>query len=100
MKDAVGPVLRMGEDVELVVQAIRDDNPGCEIEVVDHGAYVRVQASRSLRITLATLRGYLGASFQMRQLESMLSAFAGRITTASDEITWSLGATTADGEPR
>jgi toluene monooxygenase system protein D len=90
MRDAVGPVLRMGEDVELVVLAIRDDNPEREVQVVDQGAYVRVQAPGRLRVTLPTLRRYLGASFQMRQLESMLSAFAGRIATTSDEITWSL----------
>jgi|HubBroStandDraft_5_1064220.scaffolds.fasta_scaffold528367_2 toluene monooxygenase system protein D len=96
MRDAVGPVLRMGEDVDLVVQAIREDNPGREIDVVDHGSYVRVQAQGFLRITLATLRRNLGASFQMRQLESMLSAFAGRITTRSDEIIWALSVTAPD----
>ena len=90
MKDAVGPVLRMSEEVDLVVQSILEDNPGREVEVVDKGAYVRVQAQGSLRITLGTLRRNLGASFQMRQIQSMLSAFAGRITTTSDEITWTL----------
>jgi toluene monooxygenase system protein D len=106
MRDAVGPVLRMGEDVDLVIRAIRDDNPGLEIEVVDQGAYVRVQGPGALRITLATLRGYLGASFQMRQLESMLSAFAGKIATTSEEVRWTLSQTTpaplaqGKGEPR
>jgi toluene monooxygenase system protein D len=96
MRDAVGPVLRMGEEVELVIQAIRDDNPERELDVVDQGAYVRVQAEGRLRVTLATLRRYLGASFQMRQLEGMLSAFAGRIVTGSEEISWSLGASAGD----
>ena len=90
MKDAVGPVLRMGEDVEAVLQSILDDNPDREIEVVDMGAYVRVQAQGFLRLTLATLRKHIGATFEMRQLEAMLTAFAGRITTSSDEVTWSL----------
>jgi toluene monooxygenase system protein D len=101
MRDAVGPVLRMGEDVDLVIQAIRDDNPDREIDVDDHGAYVRVHASGRLRLTLSTLRRYLGASFQMRQIEPMLSAFAGRITTTSDEIAWNLSDSAAEPkEPR
>lgn len=91
MEDAVGPVLRMCEEVELVIQAIIEDNPGREIEVIDKGSYVRVRAARFMRVTLASLRRNLGASFEMRQLGAMLSAFAGRIATSSDEITWTLG---------
>lgn len=97
MQDAVGPVLRMSDALDLVVQAIVEDNPGQEIEVVDNGAYVRVQASAFLRISLAALQRKLGPSFQMRQFESMLSAFAGRIATSTDEITWSLGASKGAG---
>lgn len=91
MEDAVGPVLRMCDEVELVIQAIIDDNPDKKIEVVDSGSYVRVQTSGFMRLTLASLRRNLGASFEMRQLGSMLSAFAGRITTTSEEMSWALG---------
>jgi toluene monooxygenase system protein D len=90
MKDAVGPVLRMCDEVELVIQAIVDDNPGREVEVVGGGSYVRVQAPEFLRVTLASLQRNVGGSFQMRQLGSMLSAFAGHIVTTTDEVTWSL----------
>ena len=90
MKDAVGPVLRMCDELELVLQAIVEDNPGREIETIDHGSYVRVQASGSLRLTLASLRRKLGASFEMRHLESMLSSFAGRIATSSEGVSWTL----------
>jgi toluene monooxygenase system protein D len=102
MKDAVGPVLRMGGEIDLFIRAIEDDNPGREIVVIDQGAYVRVQAAGSLRVTLPTLRSYLGASFEMRQLESLLAAFAGKIATTSDEITWTLAETAATGleEPK
>jgi toluene monooxygenase system protein D len=105
MKDAVGPVLRMGAEIDLVIRAIQDDNPGRPIVVTDQGAYVRVQAPGTLRITLATLRQYFGASFQMRQLEAMLTAFAGMIATSSDEIAWSLRESPAqpppgEGDPR
>lgn len=90
MEDAVGPVLRMCDEVELVIQAIVEDNPDREIEVIDRGAYVRVQTPEFMRVTLASLQRRLGASFEMRQFEAMLSAFAGRIVTGTDEMSWTL----------
>jgi toluene monooxygenase system protein D len=90
MQDAVGPVLRNSGEVEQVIQAILEDNPAAEVEVIEGGSYVRVQAAGHLRLTLASLRRNLGTSFQMRQLEALLSAFAGKIATTSEEVTWSL----------
>jgi toluene monooxygenase system protein D len=90
MQDAVGPVLRMCDEVELVIQAIVEDNPDRAVEVVGQGSYVRVQARGFMRVTLASLQRHVGASFEMRQLGSMLTAFAGRIATSSDEVTWTL----------
>ena len=88
MEDAVGPVLRMCDEVELVVRAIQDDNPADSVQIIDYGAYVRVQRSGFLKLTRASLERHLGVGFQMSQLESIMSAFAGRIWTSSDEIVW------------
>jgi toluene monooxygenase system protein D len=88
MEDAVGPVLRMCDEVELVVRAIEDDNPADSVQILDCGAYVRVQRSGFLKLTRASLERHLGIGFQMSQLESIMSAFAGRIQTSSDEIVW------------
>jgi len=88
MEDAVGPVLRMCDEIELVVRAIEDDNPADSVQILDCGAYVRVQRSGFLKLTRASLERHLGAGFQMSQLESIMSAFAGRIRTSSDEIIW------------
>jgi toluene monooxygenase system protein D len=88
MKDAVGPVLRMCDEVEFVLRAIEDDNPLDTVQIIDSGAYVRVQRSGFLKVTRASLERHLGADFQMSQLESMMSAFAGRIRTSTDEIVW------------
>lgn len=88
MKNPVGPVLRMGNDVELVIAAIEDDNPGTPIEVIDRGAYVRVQGEDRIVLTELTLRRYLGPDFQIRSLGEMMSAFSGRAITSSDSITW------------
>jgi len=92
VEDAVGPVLRMCDEVESVIRAIQDDNPD-DLEIVDRGAYVRVQRQGFLRVTRGSLERHLGAGFQMSRLEAIMSAFAGRIRTSSDEIVWYLQST-------
>jgi toluene monooxygenase system protein D len=89
MKNAVGPVLRMSEGIEAIIAAIEEDNPGTEIEVIDRGAYVRIQAQQRMKVTRASIERHIGRPFEMRQLEPMMSAFAGRIETTSDAILWS-----------
>ena len=88
MKNPVGPILRMGDQIEDVIQAIRDDNPGQEIEVIDRGSYVRVQGDARVRVTQDTLRHYLGADYEIRSFGTMMSSFAGRVVTSSEEIVW------------
>jgi toluene monooxygenase system protein D len=88
MKHPVGPILRMGEEVEQVIAAIEDDNPDTEIEVIDRGAYVRIQGEDRVVLTEATLQRYLGSDYRIRSLENLMSSFAGRAITASDSITW------------
>lgn len=88
MRNAVGPVLRMVDDVDAIVRAIEEDNPDTKIEVIDRGAYVRVQAEGYLKVTRATIERHVGRPFEMRELEAVLSSFAGRIQTSSDEIVW------------
>ena len=84
----VGPVLRMVDDVDAVVRAIVEDNPDREIELVDRGAYIRVQAEGFLRVSRNSIERQVGRPYQMRELEQMLASFAGRIETTSDEVTW------------
>ncbi|MEV1296105.1 MmoB/DmpM family protein [Pseudonocardia sp. NPDC049635] len=88
MKNAVGPVLRMGDDIDQVVAAIEDDNPDTEIEVIDRGSYVRIQGPDRLVLTERTLQAHLGHDYEIRSIETMMSSFAGRIITSSDSITW------------
>ena len=88
MKNPVGPVLRMGDEVEQIIAAIEDDNPGTDIEVIDRGAYVRVQAEDEITVTQQTLRRHLGADYEIRSFGAIMSAFGGRAITTSDAITW------------
>ena len=88
MKNPVGPVLRMGDEVELIIAAIEEDNPGTEIEVIDRGAYVRVQGEDQITVTEQTLRHYLGADYEIRSFGGIMSAFSGHVINTSDSITW------------
>jgi toluene monooxygenase system protein D len=88
MRNPVGPVLRMGDEVEQVIAAIEDDNPDTRIEVIDRGAYVRVQGEDEITLTAGTLRRYLGPEFEIQSIGTMMSAFSGRVITTSDSITW------------
>jgi toluene monooxygenase system protein D len=88
MKNPVGPILRMGDEVEQVIAAIEDDNPDTDIEVIDRGAYVRVQGEDRITVTEQTLRRYLGADFAIASFGEMMTAFSGRAITSSDAITW------------
>jgi toluene monooxygenase system protein D len=90
MSRSVGPVLRMSDDVDGIVAAIVDDNPGQEITVVDRGAYTRVSGDGELRVTRESIERHLGRDFAMPQLEELMSAFAGRIEMTSEEVRWRL----------
>jgi toluene monooxygenase system protein D len=88
MKNPVGPVLRMGDEVELIIAAIEEDNPDTEIEVIDRGAYVRVQGEDQITVTQETLRRHLGADYEIRSFGGIMSAFSGLAITTSESITW------------
>lgn len=90
MRKPVGPVLRMSDDADAVIAAIVDDNPGQEVTVVDRGAYTRVTGDGELRVTRESIERHLGRRFEMRQLEGLMSAFAGRIDMTSQEARWLL----------
>jgi toluene monooxygenase system protein D len=88
VNNAVGPILRMGDDIEEVIAAIEDDNPDTEVEVIDRGSYVRVQGEGRLVLTEQALQRYLGKDYVIRSIQTMMPSFAGRIITSSDSITW------------
>jgi toluene monooxygenase system protein D len=99
MKNPVGPVLRMGDEVEPIIAAIEDDNPDTDIEVIDRGAYVRVQGEDRITVTQETLRRYLGADYEIRSFGAIMSAFSGKVVNTSDAITWqSIGQGKAQGK--
>ena len=59
-----------------------------DFEVIDRGAYVRVQGEDQITVTEETLRRYLGADYEIRSFGGIMSAFSGRVINTSDAITW------------
>ena len=100
MGNLVGPALAAaGGRVALVVSAIRDDNPGPGLEVVDSGSYLLVLAPHVLRATTKSLRWHLGRGFGLGELEAMVLASVGCMQRSGHAITWQSGdAPRADAE--
>jgi hypothetical protein len=87
---SVGPVLEAGEAARAIVAAIRELDPS--VEVIDRGAYLRVQAAARCRVTRAAIERALGRPFQLpRDLEAVMPSFAGRFTVTDDDATWDRG---------
>jgi len=80
----VGPVLRSGEIATAVVEAVYEDNPGKDIAVKDHIAYVRVEIEQECIIRRETMEHMLGRPFRMQEIETDLSSFAGQIELNDD----------------
>ena len=85
-KNLVGPVIQAGEIADAVVSAVREDNPGKEVQVSDRGSYMRIEVDSECVIRRETLERELGRPFRMAELEVNMPAFAGQIETASDHI--------------
>ena len=83
-RNTVGPVLSAGEIADAAVEAVYQDNPGQDISVEDHTAYIRVETQTECVIRRKTLEACLGRPFQMQELETVLSSFAGQIETGSE----------------
>jgi hypothetical protein len=86
--DDIGIALRAaGGRVDLVVAAIRDDNPDVELHVVDHGDLVEVSARRRLRLTARSLRWQTGWDLGAHDVWAMIASFRGTMTATADCVT-------------
>ncbi len=89
MGTGVGPILRMSDDIDGIIQAIRDDNPEQEIRVIDRHAYVRIEGDPPLLLTRASIESELGRDFPLRELELLMSSFSGVMDSSqSDRFVW------------
>jgi hypothetical protein len=87
-----GVVLRAGGGrVDLVVAAIRDDNPDADLHVIDHGDIVQVWAQHLLRLTARSLRWHVGWDLAAHDLWSMIVLFHGAVTATAHCVTVTSG---------
>jgi toluene monooxygenase system protein D len=84
--NVVGPVLRAGELANAVIEAAREDNPGKEVVVVDHVAYVRVGVDHECLLNRDTVERHLGRPFIMAELETDLAAIAGQLEVTESSM--------------
>jgi toluene monooxygenase system protein D len=82
----VGPCVRCGDIAEAVVDAARADNPGREVIVEDHSAYVRLKVEQELILRRATIEDFLGRPFQLWELQPEMPAIAGLVEMTDDSI--------------
>ena len=84
----VGPILSKGELAEAFVCAIREQNT--DVNIIDGGAYYRVEVPSHCRITKEDVEKYAkkSISFPM-DLESVMPSFTGLLTFEEDSVTWS-----------
>ncbi|HZE95651.1 MAG TPA: MmoB/DmpM family protein [Planctomycetota bacterium] len=86
-EDVVGPVLEAGDTARAVVEAIRRLNG--RVEIIDRGAYVRVQVPRRCVVTREAIERSLGYEFHLPgDLERVMPAFQGRFSVSEDEAVW------------
>ena len=85
-RNMVGPVLRVGEVADAVLEALKEDNPGKEFVVEDRIAYVRVETEGECVVRAETVAEVLGRPFKIAELEVNLTSFSGRIETTDDTM--------------
>ncbi len=88
--DAVGPVLEPGDAALAVIAAIRRCN--AEVDVEDHGSYLRVRVPGRCVVTREAIEECLGRGFRLPgDLEAVMPSFKGRLALSQDDAVWSLG---------
>ena len=83
----VGPILQACPRAEAILAAIREANP--EVQVVDRGAYWRVEVPARCVVTRAAIEAHAGEPFHLpSDLESVMPSFRGHFRVTEDEAAW------------
>jgi hypothetical protein len=83
----VGPVLVAGARADAVIAAIRERC--ADVEVVEHGSYVRVGVLGRCTISRDDLVRHAGAAFALPiDLEAIMVSFRGRLRLSAEHVEW------------
>lgn len=85
-RNQVGPVIQAGEFADAVAEAVREDNPGKEVQIRTRASYVRIEVDGECILRRATVQAKLGRPFQMSELEVNMPSFAGQIESGDEEM--------------
>lgn len=69
-----------------MVSAIRDDNTGTHLVVLDHGTEIEIRSAATLWVTAETLRWHVGRHFGTAELQSMILSSQGRVTADPETL--------------
>jgi len=83
-----GPVLRGGDLTQAAIDALHEDNPDKKVVVVDHGAYVRIEAEGGLTLRRQTMEECLGRPFKVQEIEVVMIGFSGQIEIGEEAMSW------------
>ncbi len=85
----VGPVVEASATGRAIVDAIRADNPGVAIEVLDRAAYLRVLVADRCRVSRGAIEAALGRGFRLPgDLELVMPSWKGALAITADEVVW------------
>lgn len=83
----VGPVLEASELGRAVLSAIQSLNR--DVQVLDRGSYLRVQAARRCVVTRPAIEAALGRPVQLpADLELAMPSFKGRLSIDAEGAVW------------
>ncbi|MEV5408771.1 MmoB/DmpM family protein [Thermopolyspora sp. NPDC052614] len=83
-----GPLLRSGDTTDAVIEALREDNPGSELLIQDHGGYLRIEGEDGLLLRRETAERALGRPFRMQEIELLMAGYSGMIALTEESARW------------
>ena len=94
----VGPVLHATPFAHVVAAVIEDEND--DVVVLDEGAYLRVLAPGTCRLSRAALEAATGPAIRFPgDLEIVMSSFTGVLKLADDGVVWTLATEPTAADP-
>lgn len=87
---AVGPVFIRGPLAEVLIAVIRARHP--DAQVIDRGAYLRVEVPGRCHLVRAEVEARLGRVLALpADLEEVMPSFKGALAITDDEVIWQVG---------